>query len=175
MLRRVIAAALAATMAATTAAASARANCATPSEQRASDVRILQSDFMVAALYCRSGNRINLVDRYNSFVHKFGGELLKQSHALEEYFVRQYADDHLAKFDSFITALANHAAYDAPNTENYCEKRAPMFDAALAAEPAALSRVAVSLGLPRAHGLAPCSMAASGSSTTVASEVALKP
>ena len=101
----------------------AQAKCANALEAEALDVRVLQSDLMVAALAC------NQQPEYNAFVKKFSGSLSDHGQALRGYFTRIYRGGAERKINRFITDLANDAAQRSLNTpeDEYCETTRSMF------------------------------------------------
>ena len=86
------------------AAGAAGAACAKPGERLAFDLRVVQTELMVAALSC--GERA----AYNGFVKKFGGDLAAGGTAMRSYFRRAYGSAGEARLTSHVTALANRAA-----------------------------------------------------------------
>jgi len=78
--------------------------CAKPSEKVALDVRVLQSELMVAALSC--GQQ----EAYNRFVQRHRTELSSSGRALKSYFHRRYGSSGKYKLNRFVTQLANQAS-----------------------------------------------------------------
>ncbi len=77
--------------------------CARPAERTALELRVLQSELMVAALTC------DYQVSYNAFVTKFQPTLSKQGPVLKKYFQRVKGDS-TRSLDRFITSLANGAS-----------------------------------------------------------------
>lgn len=117
------------------------AACYTPAEARAAQLRQLQTELMVAALQCSSRSDLDLAGQYNVFVRRFGGSLSDNAKVLRGHFGRQGGG--AARFDSFITALANQASMKALNTPEFCDAVKPLFEKTLAQTPAGLEAFAV--------------------------------
>lgn len=73
-------------------------------ERAAINVRILQSEMMVAALSC------NLRGQYNAMVGMFEGELVAHATTLKAMFRREHGSRGQRVLDDFITRLANDAS-----------------------------------------------------------------
>lgn len=86
------------------AAEAAGKSCARPAERTALELRVLQSELMVAALTC------DYQADYNAFVTRFQPVLSKQGVALRGYFKRTYGGNGVRFLDSFITKMANAAS-----------------------------------------------------------------
>jgi hypothetical protein len=85
-------------------AQAAGAKCARPVERTALEMRVLQSELMVAALTC------DYRADYNNFVTRFQPVLSKQGDALRTYFRRVYGAAAAKSLDSFVTQMANAAS-----------------------------------------------------------------
>jgi len=85
-------------------AQAAGAKCARPVERTALEMRVLQSELMVAALTC------DYRADYNNFVTRFQPVLSKQGDALRTYFRRVYGGAAVKSLDSFVTQMANSAS-----------------------------------------------------------------
>ncbi len=77
---------------------------ATPAERSALNVRLLQSDMMVAALSCQ------LRDDYNAMVRRFGPELARHGSDLRGLFARTYGSGGEAELNKYVTRLANESS-----------------------------------------------------------------
>lgn len=108
--------------------AEAAATCATEKEKLALDVRILQSDLMVAALTC--GQK----DQYNKFVTKFKPALIKNGKELQGYFNRVYGKKAAGQLNSFITQVANDSSTRSTQSKavEYCATSSELFTKTLA-------------------------------------------
>jgi hypothetical protein len=108
--------------------ASAAVTCLSPAEVRASAVRQLQTELMVATLSCAKHPSASLTDRYNAFVRKFGKDLAANADVLRAYFARAYGKGQAKQFDAYITALANEASQRSMGQDQLCESMPPVFD-----------------------------------------------
>ena len=106
--------------------AAAAPTCFNKKEHRASQVRQLQTELMVAALSCKSPHH-DFASRYNSFVRKFGANLVDNAETLRGYFSRAYGKRHAKQFDSYITALANDASRRSMNSATFCDESVALF------------------------------------------------
>lgn len=109
--------------------------CYTTPEVRASQVRQLQTELMVAALSCAGYPDLALRERYNAFVQKFGGSLNSTAAVLRGHFQRNHGRDHARRFDAYITSLANQAALRSFDEPSYCQSAVPVFEALSSLEP----------------------------------------
>lgn len=100
------------------AASAAQANCSSPDVVRATQVRQLQTQLMVAALKC--SHMPEHMARYNSFVRAFGPQISDSASVLMAHFKRTSPTPQKS-FDKFITQLANDASTFSINTPDFCE------------------------------------------------------
>jgi hypothetical protein len=121
--------------AATPAPVDGAGTCYTAPEVRASQVRQLQTELMVAALSCSGYPDLGLRARYNAFVTKFGGNLNDTAKVLRGHFQRNHGRDHVRRFDAYITALANQASLRSFDEPSYCQSAVPVFEALASIEP----------------------------------------
>ncbi len=130
--------------------------CHTPQEEAALSARMLQTEFMIAALSC--DQRAN----YNAFVTKFESELVPLGRALRQMFKRAYGGAAKQELNGFITSLANQASQRSiTGWSGYCDNASNLFLEALALEPGALKTFATAQLFTRWHGVEPCSLQAS--------------
>lgn len=126
-------------------------------------VRILQSDLMVAALTCDDR------DRYNSFVHKFRPALAGHGKALQGYFQRTHGKGGKSALNKYVTTLANEASTRrlAMGTA-YCSLARQLFDDVLRLKSAELAGFSVARGIPSESSAPACSIksAARGKSSS---------
>ncbi len=109
------------------------AACTNPSENAAVQVRILQSELMVAALSCRAK------PKYNAFVNKFEPVLVQSGRTLVAMFQRDHPYRSAAELNRFITRLANGAsAQSISYGASYCVVAYSLFDAVLSLRPSDL-------------------------------------
>lgn len=103
-------------------------SCYTPSETTAVEVRMLQSELMVAALACRDSNpELGMIAEYNDFMHRLGDRLVKESKILQAHFRRTYGAAGISRFAAFETALANDASKRSMVSAGYCQEAATLF------------------------------------------------
>jgi hypothetical protein len=101
-------------------------------EQRAFDLRALQSYLMVMALRC--GRH----DDYNRFVLRFRGELAGAYRSIEAFFRRAHGSQAQRRLDTYITSLANQHSQDGMAVgSGFCQWSAPLWPAVMAAPDAA--------------------------------------
>ena len=101
-------------------------------EQRAFDLRALQSYLMVMALRC--GRH----DDYNRFVVRFRGELAGAYRTIEAFFRRTHGGQAQRRLDGYITSLANQHSQDGIAVgSGFCPWSAPLWPAVMAAPDAA--------------------------------------
>lgn len=143
--------ATAAVLAASLLSAEAMALCAERDDQAALDVRMLQTELMVAALTCNSQ------DRYNDFVRKFRTELISHGKHLRRFFGNAYGSQSRQKLDGFITRLANKASQRSlVGREDYCPAAEALFDRVTVTARDFLWRTAIEQPFSGAHGIAAC-------------------
>ncbi len=106
--------------------------CFTPDEAKAAHFRILQQEFNVAALNCRTvdPNDPSFSGRYNEFIGKFGGKLQENAVALRQHFHRAGAN-----FDAWMTRVANDASQRVFIEATYCQQAWENLDKAMTLEP----------------------------------------
>lgn len=109
------------------------ATCTNPSESAAVQLRILQSELMVAALSCQAK------PKYNAFVTKFEPVLVQSGKTLVNMFRRDHPGRSSAELNRFITKLANGASAHSINFgNNYCTAAYTLFDVVLSLRPSEL-------------------------------------
>ena len=86
---------------ASTAASAAPASCLSEAQQSAFDVGALKSALSVVAVACGQE------DSYNQFVEKHRRELVAEDATVNGFFKRVYGRVAQARYDSYITLLAN--------------------------------------------------------------------
>lgn len=98
-------------------------------ETDAVNVRILQSEMMVAALTC------NMRNRYNTVVVRYQGELVSHGRVLKKMFRRDHGQSAQKELDGFVTQLANDASIRSiRGRETFCVNANVMFTTILAGE-----------------------------------------
>ncbi|MBI1775568.1 MAG: hypothetical protein HYR63_09490 [Proteobacteria bacterium] len=107
------------------------AQCVNRPEIEARQVRLLQTELMVAALSCKHGESYEFSDHYNAFVNKFRGSLQQHAAVLKQEYRRLYGAQHESALDRFITQIANTAAERSLHQPNYCVTVRPVFEEVL--------------------------------------------
>lgn len=98
-------------------------------ETDAVNVRILQSEMMVAALTC------NMRNRYNTVVVRYQGELVTHGRVLKKMFRRDHGQSAQRELDGFVTQLANDASIRSiRGRETFCVNAQAMFSMILTGE-----------------------------------------
>jgi hypothetical protein len=114
-------------LAAAAVAAPALAACLQPPEQRAVDLRTVQSQLMVAAITCQRQ------DDYNRFVQRFQPDLARAHNTLGAYFRRAHGAAGQRQFDAYITNLANAQSQAALRQGNqFCRNQEGLWTTAAA-------------------------------------------
>jgi hypothetical protein len=104
------------------------ADCYTPAETSAVEVRMLQSELMVAALACRDSNpELGMIAGYNDFVRRLSPTLVRQSKILQAHFKKIYGAAGIHRFEDFETSLANAASKHSMTSAGYCQNAAVLF------------------------------------------------
>ena len=129
------------------------ADCYSPAETSAVEVRMLQSELMVAALACRDSNpELGMIAGYNDFVHRLSRPLVQNSRLLQAHFKKAYGASGEHRFEAFETELANAASKRSMASSSYCENSAALFQAIAGLQARDLERFASQhasdLGLP---------------------------
>ncbi len=119
----------------TASVSSAFATCITPNEQRADQIRALQTQLMVGALKCGKYDGVDVRASYNSFVTRYSPQLIAHYEVLRGYFERtSSAATYRAKLDSHVTELANAASLQS-NSPSFCSQAAALAKAAMTYTP----------------------------------------
>lgn len=135
---------------------SAWASCYNDAEAVAARVRVMQTDFMVAALSCDHRGMPEVRQRYTSFVKQYSGEMAIHARALIAYFQRTGGARAL---DTFVTSLANDMALRAGSTPNYCKDMLGKMDRGLTTK-TSLATLAPAVGYDQSRGPGDCGKAA---------------
>lgn len=128
--------------------------CATPSELVALQLRVLQTELMVAALACDQHQQ------YNQFATIFRAELLDQGGALRRYFARTHARESAPWLNGLVTRLANEASQRTYQNGFFCAEAEAAFQQVLGAKGGELARFAATRPTATTHGVAPCTLEA---------------
>ncbi len=101
--------------------------CSSPAETAAVQLRLLQSELVVAALSCRTKTR------YNAFATKFQPTLVASGRVLVRMFKLNHRRHGSAELNRFITRLANTASMRGIRQgAGYCRGASVLFDTVLA-------------------------------------------
>lgn len=125
--------------------------CALKDEKAALDMRVLQTELVVAALNCGKSAE------YNAFVNKFEGKLVTLGASFRKYFDRVHGKKGVTEMDEMVTRLANAAvirSWDWGYT--YCPTEAKMFEYVLYLKPEELAPFAASRPYTADHDVLPC-------------------
>jgi hypothetical protein len=110
--------------------ADAAARCLSPQERTAVNVRVLQTELMVAALSCRAVPGRDFTGHYNAFIKKHGEQLVGHSRVLQGYFKATYGESSRRQLDAFITSLANDASRRSMSSSTFCDESMTLFQEA---------------------------------------------
>jgi hypothetical protein len=115
---------------------SAKAACLFPAEKSAVQIRLLQTDLMVAALSCDRKHE------YNAFVTRHRDELVKGGRGLRALFERVHGKSAKSSLNGYVTKLANDASMRSLKADNYCGAMATLFNQVLTISPAGIAVLA---------------------------------
>ena len=134
----------------------AAAQCVSASELEARQVRLLQTELMVAALSCRHGEAYDYSEQYNAFVNKFRGSLQHHASVLKQEYRRSYGAQHEVVLDRYVTQIANDASQRSIHAPNYCTTVRPLFDEVLGLKASELPRFSERLSVASESALLAC-------------------
>jgi hypothetical protein len=130
--------------------------CASDRDLAALNVRVLQTELMVAALSC--GER----QRYNSFVTTYQKVLTERGQALQALFKRTHGAQGTRRMDAFVTKMANDSSQQVRDKgAEYCVFAGELFEEVLAAKPTDVNRLSSKPWIVARHGYSPCVQEAS--------------
>jgi hypothetical protein len=144
---------------ATTIPAEAATVCPTVAEANAERVRVLQTEFMVAALKCRTRADLSLPAKYNAFVRQFTPQLVQHSKVLTAYFQHRYGTSYRQYMDKYITILANTLSQASDADPAYCDNMNGEANLILSGTVTTLSLSTVTPQHPQAATLSRCTQA----------------
>jgi hypothetical protein len=104
------------------------APCFQRPEVESKQVRLLQTELMVAALTCRYQSALGFEQKYNGFVRKFDKRLSHHIGVLRTHFKREYGAGFERQYDRFSTDLANQVSQRTQGGGAYCADSAWLFD-----------------------------------------------
>lgn len=97
----------------------------TPKERASLEMRVMQSELMVAALSCSSA------DRYNAFVTRYKNELVDHGKTMQSLFKRVHGGNAFNQINSFVTRMANEASLKMIQNTHFCDETGEMFQVLL--------------------------------------------
>jgi hypothetical protein len=125
--------------------------CATTKDLRALNVRVLQTELMVAALSCEEHAR------YNSFITNYRTLLLERSRELQSFFNRTYGSGGTKQLNQFITRIANDASRQSQERgDEYCSFASGLFEQVINSPSVDATSVLQESWLTQRHDVPPC-------------------
>jgi hypothetical protein len=119
--------------------AAAEQRCLQPVERTALNVKMLQSDLMVAALSCREVPGFDYRGAYNAFMQRNGQAISRHIATLQSYFRASYGGQWQNQFDQFVAAIANEASRQSMANVAFCSDSARVLQWATQIAPEALA------------------------------------
>ncbi len=127
------------------------APCAAPVDLPPIQVRMLQTELMVAALTC------NQRTDYNSFVNRFQPQLSAQGKYLQSFFRQKYGSGSAKALNGFVTRIANESSRRGMvERGQFCRNAESIHGAAKKIDQAGLPAFAQTLQFASLHGISPC-------------------
>jgi len=127
------------------------ASCAAANEESALQVRVLQTELMVAALTC------NQRTDYNAFITRFQPQLSVQGKLMQAFFDRKYGSGSAKAMNGFVTRIANESSRRGMMKRGlFCHEATVIHSASKSVDPAGLPAFAQSLAFTSLHGVTPC-------------------
>lgn len=127
------------------------ANCVSHAEREDLEVRVVQTELMVAALTCGES------DRYNSFVNTFRSDLTGAYQGVKRTFRRIYRGRAVSQLDSFDTQMANASSQRSnKNKARFCQNASYLFDNTLDKSAGAMVEFIRTQPLGDTHGYSAC-------------------
>ncbi|MBM3526016.1 MAG: hypothetical protein FJX57_23960 [Alphaproteobacteria bacterium] len=164
MFRPVLALALSLSLVAGDALAASR--CLTPQEKTAFQVRMLQTELMVATLTCRGMSKHDFSKQYGSFVETHRAGLRSHSEVFQGHFKRSYGGGGATQMDRYVTSLANDYSRSSMMGQGaFCDQQGPLFEKAAAVQPKDLAGFANERAAGRSIGVAACGEGSAGQAT----------
>ena len=112
-----------------TTAASATEISISASERASLEMRVMQSELMVAALACSSSAN------YNAFVTRYKSELTNYGKTMQDLFKRGHGGNAFSQINSFVTRVANEASLKMAQNSHFCDEASQMFQTLLQSGP----------------------------------------
>ena len=151
--------ALAVAAALTLASSPSTAEVSITSKERASlELRLLQTELMVAALGCSSA------DRYNAFVTRYQPQLVDGGKTMQNLFKRVHGGQAFNRINTFVTQVANEVSLRmVQNTNQFCDQADAMFQTLLTGAPDSFERTRARFRCAPITGFAGCTVEAAAS------------
>lgn len=116
--------------------AQGNARCLTPAEKTAFEMRVLQTELMVATLTCRGVGNRDFSAQYNSFVESHRDALKSHATVFREHFKRSFGGKGEAQLDRYVTSLANDLSRASMmGTGTFCPQQDMLFERAAQVAP----------------------------------------
>lgn len=132
----------------------ADSRCLTPPEKTAFEVRMLQTELMVATLTCRGVPGRDFSKQYERFVNLHRDGLKRQSEVFQAHFKRRGG---ATQMDRYVTALANdYSQASMTGTGAFCDRQGTIFERAATVQPLDLGRFAAERAEGHAIGVPLC-------------------
>jgi len=125
--------------------------CVSSAEKEALDIRVLQTELMVAALSCQQHQE------YNQFISSFQPMLKDNGKTLKILFRKTHGAGSKRALNTFVTGLANKASMASMKAwDGYCASTSALFKEALAAPSKDMATVASRPWMADRHGFRRC-------------------
>ena len=112
----------------------AAGKCLSNKEMRADRARTLQSGLMFAALKCIHKPHLELQEKYNAVMKRFGKDLAAQSRVVQGYFRRTQGVSHRKQLHKYVTGMANRYSVASFSAPQFCEDMAALGEDILTGE-----------------------------------------
>lgn len=116
-------------------AGDAAARCLEAKERAAVDVRVVQTELMVAALSCRAVPGRDFTNAYNAFMQTYGATLADYGRTLKAYFADSYGSRGEEELNAFITSVANDASRRSMDKTAFCDNARVLYQEVGALQP----------------------------------------
>lgn len=155
--RSIVAAACVAATLCHSSLAFANSRCLTPVEKSAFEVRMLQTELMVATLTCRGVGNRDYSGHYATFVNRHREGLKSHSTVFQGHFKRAYGGGGQVQLDRYVTSLANDYSRASMSGQGaFCDQQGPLFEKASTVQPQELQRFASERAANRSIGVPVC-------------------
>ena len=127
------------------------APCVASDELPPLQVRMLQTELMVAALTC------NQRTDYNSFITRFQPQLSSQGKSLQSFFKQKYGSGSAKALNGFVTRIANESSRRGMvQRGQFCRNAAGIHTESKKIAPTGLPAFAQTQQFASLHGITPC-------------------